>query len=109
PRVCIVGAGPAGLALARACVRHNVPFGVYERYSDVGGIWDQKNPGSPIYDRAHFISSKTLSHYVHYPMLDDYTDYPSNVQILNYNRPFAAAYELSENVKFNMEVRHAEL
>jgi cation diffusion facilitator CzcD-associated flavoprotein CzcO len=109
PRVCIVGAGPAGLALARACVRHSVPFDVYERYSDVGGIWDQKNPGSPIYDSAHFISSKTQSHYVDYPMPDDYPDYPSNKQILNYIRAFAVAYGLYQHVTFNMEVRHAEL
>lgn len=109
PRVCIVGAGPAGLALARACVRHNVPFDVYERHSDVGGIWDQKNPGSPIYDSAHFISSKTQSHYLDFPMPDDYPDYPSNKQILNYIRSFAVAYGLYQHVTFNMEVRHAEL
>jgi cation diffusion facilitator CzcD-associated flavoprotein CzcO len=109
PRVCIVGAGPAGLALARACVRHNVPFDVYERHSDVGGIWDQKNPGSPIYDSAHFISSKTQSHFLDFPMPDDYPDYPSNKQILNYIRSFAVAYGLYQHVTFNMEVRHAEL
>ena len=109
PRVCIVGAGPAGLALARACVRHGVPFDVYERNSDVGGIWDARNPGSPIYDSAHFISSKTQSHYVDFPMPQDYPDYPSGKQILNYIRAFAVAYGLYQHITFNMEVKRAEL
>ncbi|HVP83347.1 MAG TPA: NAD(P)-binding domain-containing protein [Rhizomicrobium sp.] len=108
-RVCIVGAGPAGLALARACVRHGVAFDVYERHSDVGGIWDQSNPGSPIYDSAHFISSKTQSHYIDFPMPEDYPDYPSNKQILNYIRSFAVAYGLYQHITFNMEVTRAEL
>jgi hypothetical protein len=108
-RICIVGAGPAGLALARACVRHGLSFDVYERHSDVGGIWDPENPGSPIYDSAHFISSKTQSHYVDFPMPDDYPDYPSGKQILNYIRSFAVAYGLYQHVIFNMEVTRAEL
>ncbi len=58
-RVCVVGGGPAGLSLARTFLRHGISFDVYERHSDVGGLWDQSNPGSPVYDSAHFISSKT--------------------------------------------------
>ena len=58
-RVCVVGAGPAGLRLARTFLAQGVPFDVYERHHDVGGLWDQSNAGSPVYDSAHFISSKT--------------------------------------------------
>jgi cation diffusion facilitator CzcD-associated flavoprotein CzcO len=38
-RVCIVGGGPAGMAMARAMLRHSVPFHVFERHNDVGGLW----------------------------------------------------------------------
>ena len=44
-RVCIVGAGPAGLSVARALSRLGIPYDQYERHSDVGGIWDLENPG----------------------------------------------------------------
>src|SRR5215510_13519225 len=58
-RACVIGAGPAGLATARAFKSYGIPFDVYERHRAIGGIWDQSNPGSPVYDSTHFISSKT--------------------------------------------------
>ena len=106
--VCVVGGGPAGLALARSLIAHKVPFDIYERHSDVGGLWDQSNPGSPVYNSAHFISSKTQSHYIDYDMPEDYPDYPSNKQIHQYMRGFADAYGLRPHIHFNLGVEHAE-
>jgi amino acid transporter len=57
-RYCVIGAGPAGLVAARALRAEGVPFDWYEKSGDVGGIWNADAPGSPIYDSAHFISSK---------------------------------------------------
>ena len=75
-RVCVVGAGPAGLSLARALLAQGIPFDLYERHRDLGGLWDPSNPGSPIYDSAHFISSRTHSSFHDFPMPADYPDYP---------------------------------
>lgn len=108
-RVCVVGGGPAGLSLARTFLRHGIPFDIYERHSDVGGLWDQSNPGSPVYDSAHFISSKTQSHYHDFPMPDDYPDYPSNRQIHAYMKLFADEYGLREHVHFNTSVEKTAL
>ncbi|WP_416985993.1 FAD-dependent oxidoreductase [Streptomyces sp. T028] len=60
-RVAVVGAGPSGLIMARQLKHRGVDVVVYERHSDVGGIWDPENPGSPVYESAHFISSKYTS------------------------------------------------
>ncbi|HZX42532.1 MAG TPA: NAD(P)-binding domain-containing protein [Myxococcaceae bacterium] len=106
-RVCVVGAGPAGLALARAFLAHGVPFDVYERHRDVGGLWDQTNAGSPVYDSAHFISSKTQSHFHDFPMPEEYPDYPSHAQVLAYMRAFADAYRLREHIRFDTGVTSA--
>lgn len=108
-RVCVVGGGPAGLSLARTFLRHGIPFDVYERHSDVGGLWDRTNPGSPIYDSAHFISSKTQSHYHDFPMPDDYPDYPSNRQIHTYMQSFADAYGLRDHIRFSTSVEKADM
>lgn len=107
-RVCIVGAGPAGLSLARACKAQGVGFDVFERHSDVGGLWDPDNPGSAVYDTAHFISSKTQSHYHDFPMPDHYPDYPAHRHILAYMREFAWAYGLYPHIQFGTEVKRAE-
>ena len=106
-RVCVVGGGPAGLALARSLKFHNVPFDIYERHSDVGGLWDQSNPGSPVYNSAHFISSKTQSHYLDYDMPENYPDYPSNKQIHAYMQGFADAFGLRQHIRFNTGVSTA--
>ncbi|WP_421863127.1 flavin-containing monooxygenase [Parvibaculum sp.] len=108
-RVCVVGGGPAGLSLARTFLRYGIPFDIYERHSDVGGLWDQSNPGSPVYDSAHFISSKTQSHYHDFPMPDDYPDYPSNRQIHGYMKLFADAYGLRDHIRFDTSVVKTEL
>src|SRR5262245_14920806 len=97
-RVCVVGAGPAGLSLARSCKMLCVPFDVYELNSWVSCIWDQDHPGSPVYDSVHFISSKARSHFFDFEMPTDYPDYPSHGQILAYLRSFASAYGLEPSI-----------
>lgn len=101
----IIGAGPAGMSLARAFGRFDVPYVVLERYGDVGGIWNPDHPGTPIYRSAHFISSRTQSGYAGYAMPANYPDYPSAAQILAYHRAFADALDLRRQVRFNTAVR----
>jgi hypothetical protein len=103
-RVCIVGAGPAGLSLARALRRLGVPYDQFERHTDVGGIWDLDNPGTPMYESAHFISSRKMSGFFDHPMPDSFPDYPSNRQILAYTRGFADAYGLRDAIRFGTPV-----
>ena len=107
-RVCIVGAGPAGLSLARALKRLGVPYDQYERHTDVGGIWDLDNPGTPMYRSAHFISSRGTSGFFDFPMPASYPDYPSNQQILAYTRSFADAYGLRDGIRFGTSVTKVE-
>ena len=89
---CVIGAGPAGLAVARALAERNLPYTHIERHTGVGGLWDIDNPGSPMYESAHFISSKTLSGFGGWPMPDHFADYPPRQQILEYLQSFADAY-----------------
>lgn len=106
-RYCIIGAGPSGLIAARALLAEGIPFDCFERHSDVGGLWDPANTGTPIYDTAHFISSKWTSYFYGYPMPESYPDYPSAAQILDYIRSFATAYGLRPHITFNTEVSAA--
>ncbi|AXQ28512.1 NAD(P)/FAD-dependent oxidoreductase [Solimonas sp. K1W22B-7] len=106
--VCIVGAGPAGLSVARALKRRGIPYDQFERHDDVGGIWDLSNPGTPMYHSAHFISSRGTSGFYDFPMPDDYPDYPSNRQILAYTRSFARAFGLYDAIRFRTAIEQVD-
>ena len=105
---CIVGAGPGGLAATRAFLAHGLDVDVFERHHDVGGIWDQRNPGSPMYDSAHFISSRSMSGFHGYPMPKSLPDYPSHRQVLTYLRDFAREYDLYRAIELGTGVERAE-
>jgi len=107
-RYCIIGAGPSGLAAAKALGEAGLSFDVFERHSDVGGIWDDTNPNTPIYESAHFISSKTQSAFDGFPMPADYPDYPSWKQIRDYIRAFADRYDLRKHIRFGTAVVRAQ-
>lgn len=38
--VCVIGAGPSGLATARALHARGIDHDLLERNADVGGLWD---------------------------------------------------------------------
>lgn len=105
--VCIVGAGPAGLSVARALKQRGIAYEQFERFRDVGGIWDLENPGTPMYHSAHFISSRQTSGFYDFPMPASYPDYPSNRQILAYTRSFARAFDLYPAIRFDTAVEQA--
>ncbi|HEV2650981.1 MAG TPA: amino acid permease [Rhizomicrobium sp.] len=107
-RYCIVGAGPCGLLAARAFKLAGIPYDQFERHSDVGGIWDIDNPGTSMYESAHFISSKYTSNFFGLPMPAEYPDYPDHRQLLAYIRAFSGKFGLRSNIAFDTEVRHAE-
>ncbi|WP_321857317.1 flavin-containing monooxygenase [Paraburkholderia tropica] len=104
----VVGAGPFGLIAARALLRAGIEVEIFERHRDVGGIWDIDNPGSPMYETCHFITSKWLGGFLDYPMPADYPVYPSWRQVLTYIRAMARDYGLIERVRFNRNVVRAE-
>jgi hypothetical protein len=107
-RALVVGAGPAGLLAARALKAAGVPYDQVDRNPEVGGIWDIRNDWSPMYESAHFISSKTMSHLPGYPMPDPYPDYPSHRLIFDYLCAFARDYELYPNIRLNTALTRAE-
>src|SRR3954471_10035324 len=91
-RVCIIGAGPAGITAGKNLLQvgiHN--FVIYEKGSAVGGNWiyAPQLSHSSVFETTHIISSKKLSQYEDYPMPADYPDYPSHKQLLAYFQGYA--------------------
>jgi len=96
------------MVMARSLLKEGVPFDWFERNPSFGGIWDIEHVGSPMYESAHFISSKYTSGFYGAPMPHTFPDYPSWRQIRDYLRDVARRFGLDRHVRFDTEVRSAE-
>ena len=105
--VCVIGAGPCGLLAAAALKKRGVPFEIVDAGRQPGGIWDIERDATPMYDSAHFISSKQLSGFPGFPMPDTYPDYPRHDLILDYIRSFAKHHDLERHITFGVRVESA--
>jgi flavin-binding monooxygenase-like protein len=106
-RVAIIGGGPAGLMQAYACQKLGIPYTLFERNADFGGLWNRDDPASPVYDSAHLISSRTMTGFDGYPMPEDWPDYPPAALVLQYIRDFAHEFGLYDHTAFNESVESA--
>ena len=89
-RWLVVGAGPSGLTVALAMERAGLPFEAVEAGDTVGGLWNWDNPGTAIYESAHFISSAARSGWADLPMPDHYPTYPRWWEIRDYIHAWAS-------------------
>lgn len=106
-RYAVIGAGPSGLAAARALQKAGIAFDGYEASRGVGGLWDIENPRSTMYESAHLISSRTTTQFTEFPM-NTGADYPSHRTLIAYFRDFADHFGLTERFRFDTKVTGLE-
>ncbi|MET0285171.1 MAG: NAD(P)-binding domain-containing protein [Polyangiales bacterium] len=101
-RVCIIGAGPSGIAAAKNCLQAGLSVVVFEKNDKVGGNWvfNAKTGHSSVYENTHIISSKRLSEYENFPMPDVYPDYPNHRQVQAYFDAYARHFGVLPKVRF---------
>lgn len=105
-RVCVIGAGLSGLAVAHALKARGVGFVCLEKAPDVGGIWRQPEAAErgPGYLSLHLNTAKQLTGYADFPMPDSYPLYPRHSQVAAYLRSFADRAGLRDHVELRTEV-----
>lgn len=107
PRICIIGAGPSGIAAAKNLQEQGLcDITVFEKNNQIGGNWvyAEHNDHSSVYETTHLISSKQWSQFDDFPMPAEYPDYPSHAQLLTYFKNYVLHFALNKYIKLNTNV-----
>jgi hypothetical protein len=95
----VLGAGPSGLAVAKALGERGIPYAQVESTDHVGGNW-----AHGVYSTAHIISSRRIIEYTDHPMPSDWPDFPSADQMRRYYEDYTDSYDLRRHIRFDTEV-----
>ena len=106
-RYAVIGAGPSGLATARALQKRGIAVDGYEASHGVGGLWDITNPRSTMYESAHLISSRTTTEFSEFPMRSR-VDYPAHGVLREYFQDYADHFGLTALFRFDTSVARLE-
>ncbi len=98
--VLIVGAGPAGLAAMASMKRANIAYQAVELNRGVGGIWDQSNPESTVYDSLTTNTSRHTTH-LGMPMPKKWPAFPHHASMRGYLESFAQNEGLASDIRFS--------
>jgi len=92
----VIGAGPAGLAVAGQLAHRGLPFTILEASDYIGVAWRNH------YDRLHLHTVKQYSALPHLPYPANYPTYPSRLQVVEYLEQYAEHFGIKP--RFNQRV-----
>ena len=95
--ILVVGAGPAGLAVAAALRRAGLPYAIVDRTASVGDSWRSH------YDRLHLHTAKEHSGLPFSPWPRQAPRFPSRDEVVAYLQRYADEHRIAP--RFGVEVR----
>ena len=110
-KVAIIGAGCSGITALKNLLDEGVRDVVcYEKNSRIGGNWaySPEKSHSSVMETTHIISSKKMSEFEDFPMPEDYPDYPSHRQVLQYFDDYTDHFGLAKYIKYETSVKKCE-
>ncbi|KAJ7986576.1 hypothetical protein DPEC_G00341300 [Dallia pectoralis] len=108
-RVCVIGAGAAGLTSIKGCLEEGLEPTCFESSDDIGGLWRFKETLEPgrtsIYRSLLANTSKEMSCFSDFPMPPEYPNYTIHSQLLQYFRLYAQHFDLLRHITFQTSVQ----
>ncbi|MEM8896358.1 MAG: NAD(P)/FAD-dependent oxidoreductase, partial [Bacteroidota bacterium] len=95
--IIIIGAGPAGLAVAGRLKHAGFNSLILEQTDQAGSSWVNH------YDRLHLHTIKEYSHLPHLPLPENWPQYISKNQLIEHLQAYVEKFDLS--VEFNQNVK----
>ncbi|KAH6799097.1 Flavin-binding monooxygenase family protein [Perilla frutescens var. frutescens] len=127
-KVCVIGAGPAGLVAARELRKESHDVVVIEQKHEVGGQWlydpkvEEENPlgknhflkvHSSVYASLRLISPREIMGFTDFPFGAkkgrDMRRFPGHKELLLYLQDFCDKFGLREMIRFNTRVENVEM
>jgi cation diffusion facilitator CzcD-associated flavoprotein CzcO len=99
-RALIIGAGPAGLAIAACLGRRGISCQILDRAAEIGSAWRGH------YDRLHLHTARGRSGLPFMPMPRSVGRYPSRGDVIKYLEDYAERFAL--DIRLNCTVRSVE-
>jgi len=108
--IAIIGAGSSGVAAGKALRQKRLGFDIYEKGSDLGGMWRYENDNglSCAYRSLHIDTSRNNLGYPDFPIPSDKPDFLSHQDLLAYLEAYADRFDVRRSVRFNTEVTSIE-
>jgi hypothetical protein len=106
-RVCVVGAGPSGIAAAKALHERGIAFDVFERRSRIGGLWAvTEGDVQASYPSLECNTSKRRTQFSDFPMPADFPSYPHNTDMAAYFNAYVDHFGVRDRITLNTSVEH---
>jgi glycine/D-amino acid oxidase-like deaminating enzyme len=108
--ICIIGAGSSGVTVAKALRDKGLAFDMFEKGSDIGGMWRYENDNgqSSCYASLHIDTSRSNLGYSDFPIDPSLPDFLSHAQFLRHLEAYADANGIRELVTFGTRVDRVE-
>lgn len=108
--ICIIGAGTSGITVAKALKEAGLHFDIFEKGSDIGGMWRYENDNgqSSCYASLHIDTSRPNLGYSDFPIKSSLPDFLSHAQFLDYLVSYAEHFGVRELVQFRTAVESVE-
>jgi len=107
PRVCIIGAGPSGIAASKALHERGIAFECFEQRGRGGGLWAVA--GGEVqasYPSLECNTSKRRTEFSDFPMPQAFPPYPHNTQMAAYFDAYVDRFGFRDRITFNTSVEH---
>ncbi|CCK24831.1 hypothetical protein BN159_0452 [Streptomyces davaonensis JCM 4913] len=105
-RVCVIGAGSAGIATMKILVERGVDVDCYEMSDQVGGnwVWGNSNGVSAAYNSLHINTSRKRMEFSDFPMPAHLPDFARHDQIAEYFAAYVDHFGFGDRIRFRTRV-----
>lgn len=103
-RVCVIGAGAAGLTTAKHLSEEGITFDILEKRDSLGGLWYFDKTMSSVSDSTVASSSKTFLQFSDFPIEPEAADFPHHTVYLKYLHKYAKVHGLLKHIRYNTSV-----